>query len=258
MAAESSFEHLYVGTEPQQPMQPPVLMPQPSPEQLASKQPDRLATLTEYCRDKLGINLEQMEAKDKPAITEAAHIVIADLVDHEIIQVKESAEEHIRAGGSPETAPKPPYRVPFAPVEARASFYYDEFGIKRRDKSEPLLRSELRYLQENIKPAFAMTYRGGDIGADGMETPRKAYPRALDFLELGYTIQLIKELREKDATLAADSLEVLLAAYGGWFPQRVHSAGRNILRVNENSNRIKYIDQDSIPEEQRAENWQAK
>lgn len=250
MTTQASFEHVFHDLEPV--AQPRVLIPaQQTHEAAKSDQQIFMDGFFGYCEDEIGIDPRDMSPEDKPAVTEFAHRFMSDAVDRNILRVKARREQHIANGESPDTAPKPPYKVPFGQVEDGISYYYREFGVNRRTKSAPLLQKELDFLEVNTRPTKAMVYTGDTYNHEGFVLASGPTPRALQFLELAYTGELQSLLVHHDIPLAADSLEVLLAAYGSWFPPRILAAGQTIIRVtNRGYHQVQRIDESNIPADQ--------
>jgi hypothetical protein len=183
---------------------------------------------SEQCQDTHGIDILSMVPKDKPLVTHTAHQFLAASIDRQ--------KARKQAKSDPNTVSGKPFRIPDAPVDKRIDEYYKQFGVNRRQKSPALLKAELQYLENAKKPIF-VDY----VDDKGQFVEQHPAARTVEFPEVGFAIKLMQLLQKQGVTHAADSIEVLVASYGSWFPQRVLQAGQTILRVNEHNELIKRI-----------------
>jgi hypothetical protein len=223
--------------------------------QKASKEHEMLLGFFEYTNQQFSLDIRQAQPSQSQELALATHAFLADVVARRIAALK-----HPKADADPAKSMTPPmYATPKYPIERNIRAYYKEFGYTRREKSELMRGKEEAFLDISKRPIYAKTYVGGDVDADGYEAPiKESFARAALFPELGLGIRLEQTLRQQGYETAADSAEVVLAAYGSWFPGRVISAAhQGIIRVRDDtdSHNIKHWQPEEIPEEFRAENY---
>lgn len=215
---------------------------------MSDKEREMIAGYVEFCESTIGMDPRRAQPEDSEAVAEATHTFLSQAVGRRIERLKTAEEDE---------APKI-YAIPTDPVKRHIGSYYRQFGFDRRAKPEALQEKEDAYLSHGKRPIFVVNYSGGGLDSEGVEIPiKEQYPRIISFPELGLALRLHELLTKLGHQTAADSAEVVVAAYGAWFPERIRAAASHsmIIRLQEgyDSHNIKHWREDEIPEEARAE-----
>ena len=223
---------------------------------LAGKEREMLLGFFDYAHQKFALDPRLAQPEQSEDLALVTQAFLASVVQRRLAALGDSRSQHSQENGA--TSP-PIYATPADPVQRNIRTYYRQFGYNRRQKSDRLRAVEEAYLREKKRPIYVRTYSGGSNNAEGQEFAiKESFARAATFPELGLGIRLEELLRKQGYRVAADSTEVVLAAYGGWFPERVRTAGEHgIIRVRQDTDthNIKHWQQEEIPEEFRAENY---
>jgi hypothetical protein len=203
----------------------------------------------DFCEATTGINPRIARPEQSEMVAGATHAFLSQAVARRL--------ERLKAAEGDEVSPTI-FAIPSGPVNRHIRSYYHQFGYTRRAKSPELQQKEEAYLQRAKRPIFVVSYEGGHTNSEGAETPiKEEYPRIVSFPELGLALRLHDLLTKLGHRTAADSTEVVVAAYGAWFPERIRAAASRgmILRTQEgyDAHNIKHWSDDEIPEEVRAE-----
>jgi len=234
---------------------------QPEDMSMSDKEVEMLRAFFNFGQKYENVNFTTERHEDSPQLAHAAHKFLrtisegyimqrtattkeAEAIDTEDMSIADAAEiaEDI-------AAPKW-FVVSMPPIERRINEYYAAFGTKRRQKSERVVEPEQKYLELHKRPIHAVYYTWG---LDEFGVPeRQTQPRSNRYPEIALGMQLEQTLRKNGNQTAADSVEVLLAAYGGYFLDRTGNLGHHA--VNGRNHVVRITDSD-IPEAMQKENY---
>jgi hypothetical protein len=215
---------------------------------LTDKEREMLDSFYGFSQQRYDVDPRHNSPAQSESIALAAHEFLADTIERRIELLRQTPEAHHSSIQV--------FVIPKGPVVREIKRHYQEFGYNRRTKSERFQAREENLLADKKKPIYAMVYEDQNQNDADSERPRKKVPRAAYFQELALGIQLEGLLRKQGYVVAADSTEVLLAAYGAWFPrQRADAITQyGIVRVSgRDSHNVYRINEEDIPEEFRAE-----
>lgn len=186
------------------------------------KEREMLDAFYTYTELTTGIDVRQADPVQSEGIALAANNFLGEAVERRIEQdAREGSKQRV-------------YAIPSAPVERRIRDYYRQFGYDRQQKSGALLEAEETYLAKAKRSLFVKSYGGGSVDEEGVISPvTERYTRIELFPQVRFALKLEELLRAQGSITAANSLEALQAAYGGWFPENIQrlAASRMVRRL---------------------------
>lgn len=168
-----------------------------------------------YAEHAFDLDITRMKAEDSPSAALATHQFLATTVQKRIDTLNPPTQEdkHRRVADTPVGRI---IMIPEAPVTRLINEYYQTYGTNRRLKS-PVLRSlEEDFFSKAKKPLDANHYEEHYDEVLETYTIMKR-ERADVFPEIAIGRKLHELLQKRGHILAADSVEVVLAAYGRHF-----------------------------------------
>lgn len=214
------------------------------------KEAEMLDAFYGYSRAMHDVDPRAATSEQAPTIARAAHDFLLDVADRRMKRIaKDDSKNQV-----------PLYKMPFEPINHRITDYYDKFGTSRRNKSEGLREIEESFIEANKRPIYASVWTESSNDEDGFTSPAQKVPRHQSFPELAVGIRLEEALRKSGQEIAADSVEVVLTAYGQRFLYLTRNAAAiGIRRIPDiDAHNIRHIAEHEIPEEYRAENYRPK
>ncbi len=215
--------------------------------QEADKEAQMLQAFYNFTKHNHDIDPRTIASEHSPLLARATHDFLVDVAERRKAAAKQS----------PHANQEPLYVMPYAPIDDRIKNYYTNFGTRRRTKPEEFRVKEAEFIEEHKRPIFASIRTDEGYDEQGNFIPQQKVPRHASFPELAVGISLERALRKQGHEIAADSVEVVLTAYGTRFLDLTRTAGeRGIVRVPAtDSHNIRHISQEDIPEDFRAEGY---
>jgi hypothetical protein len=136
-------------------------------------------------------------------------------------------------------------------ISNRIQAHYKRFGTLQNKTDE-----EENYITTSKKRSYARVFTRLEKDENGVPVPTGDTARSDLYPEIDTVMQLRDVLSDDGAKLAVHSSEVLLAAYGSWFPDSVLQS--NIEVINDAGQRRlikRHWQPGEIPEQLRAENY---
>jgi hypothetical protein len=237
-------------------------LPRQSPEQLLDpKEREMLHAFYNFAQANSELNPQTATANQMPKLSEISHEFLATFSRRQIdiINARQAAQAAARNEG-PVAAQL--FVMPPASVKRHIAEHYAIYGTRRRTTSDELRTIEEEALTAKKKHLLAPVYGGGGYDEDGVEQPIKEIStRAAMYPEAVLGIHLEAALRTVGHETAADSVEVVLAAYGTRLGEiRAGAiARRGVVRISEyGSSMIRQPDTSQLPEELQAEKYHPK
>lgn len=186
-----------------------------------------------YCKTK-EINLNPKSQLEQQRLTEGAHDFISSAVERKILHDKSE-----KPGETPFVidAPRPQIKKIY-------DNYYREFEEAKIKSGGPIKDKQLAFLTDSLN--FAATYNISDEGKV-IRRSRKARYAAVNI-----ALKLEDLLRDEGEVDAADSVEVLIAAYGQRFNSLLNGLGHVAFDSHRTTGGV--VTRFNIPNDQKAEN----
>ncbi|HEY1064187.1 MAG TPA: hypothetical protein VGE30_02695 [Candidatus Saccharimonadales bacterium] len=190
-------------------------MPRRSPESpLEPKEQQMLEAFRRFSMTTIDIDPQSMGSEQMPSLSFAAHDFLADVGKRRVESAKVGQSAvGAAAPGSPAHPADQLFVMPPEAVNQNIRDHYRHFGTRRRTTSEELRAIEEHTLHRAKKPLRAEVYRDEQVNEDDAPIKKVSSQAAL-YPEIIVGISLENALRTMGHETAADSVEVVLAAYG--------------------------------------------